>query len=194
VRDVLLAGFDALFVGAEVVVLFRQAEAALVDVGDLAGCVFEVLHGAVVEEDVRQTAIEVSDESGQVLFRAEGGDAIELGLDGGQATLVDGVGVQAAGVVVADLLLVGAGSGVGGRGFFDDFVQSLGIELEEIRELIELRQIGGNGVQFGVVAAGVLIEVDTRVGGLYPWRRGRSREWACIAERRQRETLFARSK
>ena len=139
VCDVLLAGFDALVVGAEVVVLLGQAEAALVGVGDFAGGVFEILLGAVIEEDADAHAIEVGDEGGQILFGMEGGDAIEFWLDGGEAALIDGVGVQAAGVVVADFLLVGAGGGVSGSGFLDDLMQRLSIELEEIRELIELR-------------------------------------------------------
>jgi hypothetical protein len=43
-------------------------------------------------------------------------------------------------------------------------VESLGVELEQIRELIEQRQIGRYGMELGIVAAGVLIEVDAGVG------------------------------
>jgi hypothetical protein len=89
--DVLLPGFDALLVGAEVVILFGEPEPALIDIGDLTGCVFEILLRAVIEKDSDGKAIEVSDEGRQVLFRLERRDAIELRLDGGEAAPVDGV-------------------------------------------------------------------------------------------------------
>ena len=163
---VLFAQFDAFVVGAEVVVLLRQPEAALIDVGNFAGGVFEILLGAVIEEDADAQAVEVGDEGGQLVFGVEGGDAIQLGLDRGEPALVDGVRIYASGIVVADLLLVSAGGGVSCCGFFDDLMEGLGIELEEIRELIERRQVAGNGMQFGETAACVLIEVDARIRGL----------------------------
>jgi hypothetical protein len=39
------------------------------------------------------------------------------------------------------------------------------VELDKILELIEFRQVGGNGMQFRKVAAGELVEVDARIGG-----------------------------
>ena len=165
VSNILFPGFDTLVVGAKVVILLRKPEAALVDVGDFAGRVFEILLGAVIEEDANAHAIEMSDERGQLLPGLESGDAIQFRLDGGQAALVDGIGIHAGGVVVADLLLVGASGGVRGCRFFDDLMQRLGVELEKVGELIELRQIGGDGMQFCEVAAGVLIEVAAGIGG-----------------------------
>ena len=42
--DILFAGLDALIVGAQVVVLLGKAKSTLIDVGNLAGGVFEILH------------------------------------------------------------------------------------------------------------------------------------------------------
>ena len=65
VGDVVGAELYVLFFCAQVVVLFRQVEAILLDEGDLLGGVLEVLLLAVSEEDVDAEALPFSDECGE---------------------------------------------------------------------------------------------------------------------------------
>ena len=69
VSDVLGANLGVLVAGAQVVVLLRQAEAALLDEGDLLGGVLEVLLLAVAEEGVDADALELADECGELGVR-----------------------------------------------------------------------------------------------------------------------------
>jgi hypothetical protein len=75
---VLLAELDVLVAGAQVVVLLRQAEAALGDFGDLFGGVLEVLLLAVSEEGVGAVALEFAEERGKL--RAAGRAAVEVSM------------------------------------------------------------------------------------------------------------------
>ena len=126
VGDVLFADLDVLVAGAQVIVLLGQAQAALLDEGDLLGCVFQVLLLAVAEEDVDAFALQLADQGGKLdsASRAvvEGVDLIEQGPDGLEAGGVDGVGVHAGLEVVADLLLVGRACGAAGLSLFEDGV------------------------------------------------------------------------
>ena len=106
VGDVLVADLLILVAGAGVVVALGETEAALADVGDLPGGVFEVERGRVAEEDVDAVALELAGEIGEAGL-GDAVDLVEQGLDGGEALLFDDSGVHAGGVVVADLLLVG---------------------------------------------------------------------------------------
>ena len=88
---------DVLVAGAEVVVLLRQAEAALLDEGDLLGGVLEVLLLAVAEEgvDAVRCSSPMRAASWARLAGGEGVDLVEQRLDGLEAGGVDGGGVHA---------------------------------------------------------------------------------------------------
>ena len=66
VGDVLGADLGVLVACAQVVVLLRQAKAALLDECDLFGGVLEVLLLAVAEEGVDADALELADEGGEL--------------------------------------------------------------------------------------------------------------------------------
>jgi hypothetical protein len=162
--DVLVAELLVLVAGAGVVVALGKAEAALIEGSDLPGCVLEVLHLAEGEEDVDAHALEFAGEVGE---SGLGGaiDLTEQGLDGSEAFLVDERGVEAGGVVVADLLLVG---GTAGRGLLvlgEDAAELLVVDVVEDVELVDAALVGGDGVVGGEAAAGELVEVLAGVGG-----------------------------
>ena len=90
----------------------------------------------------------------------------EVGLDGGEALLLDGVGVHAGVVVVADLLLVGgAGGAVVVAAFSRMPREVLGVDVEEGGELVVGALVGGDGVVGGEAAAGEFVEVVAGVDG-----------------------------
>ena len=107
VVDVLLAELDVLVAGAGVVVALGEAEAGLIDEGDLLGGVLEVLHLTEAEEDVDAVALELAGERGEAVFGRpcrSGRRAAEWTPDPFWSMTI---GVHAGGVVIADLLLVG---------------------------------------------------------------------------------------
>ncbi len=154
--------------GAEVVVLLRQAEAALRDFGDLFGGVLEVLLLAVSEEDVDAVALQLSEQGGE--FGATGGTSIESvdlvqhRLDGGEAFGLDERGVHAGLEVVADLLLVGRAGSAAGFGLLQDRVQFLRVDVVEHVEGVDVGLVGRDGVVRVEVAAGELVHVGAGVG------------------------------
>ena len=92
-----------------VVVLGRQAQAALEGEADLHLGVLEVRLGAEREHLLVALAEALVEIVGHVLAVLQRGDGIELGLDRVEAGLLDGRLVHARGVQVADLLLDRAG-------------------------------------------------------------------------------------
>ena len=164
VLHVLVTELLVLGAGAGVVVALGEAEAALIDGGDLLGGVLEVLLLAEAEEDVDVEALELADE-GEEVGLGDVVDLVEEGLDGGEALLVDEGGVHAGGVVVADFLLVGSAGRVGRGVLGEDAVELLGVDVCEGVELVDAGLVGGNGMVLGEVAAGELVEVVAGVGG-----------------------------
>jgi len=71
---------------------------------------------------------------GELRSRLDGGDAVELGLDGGEAALVDGGRVHERGVEVGDAASIGVRGSVGFRCIGDDagdlLVGAVGHEVE----------------------------------------------------------------
>ena len=163
VLDELVANLDVFGAGAGVVVALGQAEAALADDGDLLGGVFEVLSFAEAEEDADAVALELAGEVGKSGL-ADLVDLVEQRLDGGEAFLLDEVGVHAGGVVVADLGLGGCAGGGGCGVGLEDVVEGLGVDVVEKVELVYAGLVGGDGMVGGEVAAGVLVEVGAGVG------------------------------
>ena len=103
--------------------------------------------------------MQMRDQRGQFFFRMQRRDPVQFTLDWRQTLLVDGVGVHAAAVVVADFLLVGSRSAMFRRCLLHDVMQRFCIELEEVHKLIELRHVRRNRMQLGEVPAGVLVEI-----------------------------------
>ena len=125
VLHVLGAGLLGGVSGAEIVVAFRQAQAALVDHGDLLAGILEILLLAKAHESVDADQLEAGEQFGQLVFALEGGNAIELRLQRFQSLLVDGVHIHAGGVGVADLLLIRSAAGAARGGLFQHGVQDV---------------------------------------------------------------------
>ena len=107
VGDEVLADFLALRVGFGVVVAVGQSEAAGVDADDHHAGILRILFSAGVEEVEAALIGALAQEGGDLFAILDGGDAVELRLERREAARVDGIGVHAGGVVVADLLLRG---------------------------------------------------------------------------------------
>ena len=103
------------------------------------------------------------DEVGLVL---DGGDAVEFGLERIESLGVGGLFVHAGAVVVADFLVDGAAIRAAGGGFLQNSSQRDEIAFVEFGEADPLGLVGGDFRILEPVAAGVLVEVDARVGGL----------------------------
>ena len=145
--------------GAKVVVLFRQPDAALIYVCDFSRGVFQILFHTETEEGLHTDALQVRDLRGHFVAGLNCCDAIQFRLYCRDASLLNASRIHAACIVVAYLLLVAAGRGMRRRSLLQNAVQRLQVELVDIAELVVRGQICGNGMQFAVVAAGVLVKV-----------------------------------
>ena len=165
VLHVLGAGLLGCVSGAEIVVAFRQAQAALVGHRDLLAGILEVLLFAKAHERVGGDQLEAGEQFGQLVFAFERGDAIELRLQRFQSLLVDGVHIHAGGIGVADLLLIRSAAGAASGGFFQHGVQDVFGVIGNHGAGAVSGTIVRNRIQLGKIAAGVLEEIGAGIGG-----------------------------
>ena len=175
-----LADLDGLGVGLQVVLAVGQREAALAERGDGAVGILGVRGRAEQEQRADAQTVQVGDLGHHVRLIAHRLDAVQLGLDGRDALLVDGRGVHATGEVVADLLVDRAAAGLHHGGALQDVELHLFVAVLQFGETSPAGAVGGERVLGDPVAAGVLVEVDARIDGLVhgggvdarlaPWR------------------------
>ncbi len=159
VGDILLTHFLELRVLLQVVVAVRQPEAGLADDDAVAVRILQIRRDIdVVERSESRRAEDCSDR----LFGGHAGDALQIGGDRREAIGFDGRLIHETCIVVADLLLRGAGRGMSGGGGLDDLAHAA---LGQIRELVE-RPVGGAvGRKLETVepfAVGIDVEVVSR--------------------------------
>ena len=164
VLDILVAHFLGLF--GEVVVLVGEAQAALVEVHDVLAGVFRVEARTGIEEAAEAVLVQVAKEGGQLGLVVELFDLLEVGQKLSVAALVDGHGVHAGIVEVADFLCHAALGGVGiVRGFIDDVLDELFVALVDFGEGSEGGVFFRNRVVFQPVVVGIAEEVVRRIDG-----------------------------
>ena len=167
VGDVLVADGNGPVVALGVIVAVGQAEAAGFGESDYILRILEVLVGTEVKEQAvgSQRGVQTGQQRGQILRRLHGRDLIEIRLQRLGAEPVDGGLVHTGAEVVADLLLVRVAAG----GLFGKLVENSPKELLIV--LIKLavdapaRLVGGDGIVLHPSTAGVLVEIDARIGG-----------------------------
>jgi hypothetical protein len=167
VLDEVGAQLDRLLVGLRVVLLGRQAQAALPGEADDHRAVLEVGERAEAEEAGQTRAVELGDETLEPLHVRHLVDAREVGREGlGAQRLARGL-VHAGGVEVADLLVDRAGLGAGLlRRLFEYLVQRLAVVLREDVEAAPRGEGRGNLGRLQPAAVGVLVEVVAGRGRL----------------------------
>src|SRR5215472_16666890 len=102
----------------------------------------------------------VSEKRGELRFAFQRGDAIELGLQGRDAFLLDSIGVHAGGVEVADLLLVGSPLCAARSSLVQhDLKLVLGV-LGDHGPGAEAGAVIRNGIKLGELPASELEEID----------------------------------
>ena len=164
VLHILLARLLGFRAGAEVIVALRQANPALIDHGNLFLRVLEILLLAVAEKCADVDHLVVREEIGQLLLAAQRRDAVKFWLQWLEAFGVDRIFIHAAGVVVADLLLVGGALRARLGSLVEQVLQNVLCVVVDHRELVVRRPVGRNGVELVEVSARVLIKVDASVG------------------------------
>src|ERR1039458_4032137 len=92
-------------------------------------------------------------------------DAGELGRDRREALRVDGFLIHTGGVVITDLLRDGIAAGRGLGGLFEDLMEDLEIALLQFVEAAPFGLVWRDGILLHPRAAGVLVEIDARIGG-----------------------------
>ena len=115
----------------------------------------------------------------------------QLRLDGASPLRVDSLLVHAGGIVIADLPRDGVALRVGLGGLFQDLAEHLALRSSELGKAPPARLVRGDRIALHPVAAGVLIEIGTRIAGLIhradvepEGRAARSRQSAsCWAQR-----------
>ena len=152
------------FAGIQVVVAVGERQTTLPCRGNLLRAVFLVLRDTHGEESTGAAAFLAGVIGGQVTQGTQGGDGLELRLERLRAELVDAVGVHAGAKVVAILLLQGRLRRL--RRGLQLAVQGVKVVVGKLVEAAPAHLIGGDGVLLHPVAAGVLVEVLTRVGRL----------------------------
>ena len=110
--------------------------------------------------------VQLADEHRQLRFVLERSNAFQHRLQRGRPLGVDAGLVHAGVVIVADLLVVGRTAGIVGRGLIENIAQDQLIAFVQFVEPAPFRLVRRNGIVLDPVAAGVLVEIDARVGGL----------------------------
>ncbi len=164
VRQVLFAQLDGLVVVFEIVVAIRQTKTALIECADHLLGVFRVLSGAEVKQRVDILAMKNDDFAQQLLFGLQSGDGVEVSFDRRDAALFDSGGIHAGREEIADLARHGVALRVVGRRLFEDVVERLAVPLGELVEAAPGRLVGWDRILCEPGSAGVLVEVDARVG------------------------------
>ncbi len=167
VGHVLVRISDALLIGLGVVVAIGQAQAARGGEGDDPRRVREVLIRAETEEEAAALGgqMHAAEVGGERRLRGEIPDLLEFRLQGCAARAIDGRGVHARAVVVADLRF---GSGARGRRRarrLEQASEELVVLVGEFSVNAPSGLVRGNGIVLHPSAADVLIEVDARIGG-----------------------------
>jgi ferrochelatase len=101
----------------------------------------------------------------------DGPDAVEFRFERRGASLFDGGGIHAGGVGVADLLIHRAAAGPLGSRVLQYSEQHFFVAIAHLREAGEARPVGRQRIAGDPATAGVLIEIDARVGRLVHGRR-----------------------
>src|SRR5208282_544517 len=92
-------------------------------------------------------------------FRFDGRNALEILFQRLGASFFDGTFVHAAGVVVADLLLIGASAGALGRRFFKNVAHDVFAALLQFVKAAPTGAVGGDRVLRLPLAAGVGVKI-----------------------------------
>jgi len=128
----------------------------------------------------------VGKQRGKLGGGGKGGDAVKLGLEGRNAELVDGGRVHATGVLVADLLFVGATrvfvagpAGCGRGGLLQNLPQVEAVEFMEFGKAAVGGLVRRQGIALEPAIATVAVEVVTGVDGFVDERRVEDAEFGC---------------
>ncbi|KWW40616.1 MAG: hypothetical protein F083_1542 [bacterium F083] len=164
VLDIFVAHLLRLF--NEVIIAVGQAEATLIEVHDVVFGILRVEAGTGIEETTETVLVEVAEQGGKLSLVFEGFDLLEIGEQLAIATLVDGDGVHASIIEIADLLGDAALDGVD---VFGDLVDN--VLNQDLVVLVNLGEgtIGGvlfrDGIVLDPVVVGITEEVFRRVDG-----------------------------
>ena len=125
--------------------------------------------------------MQVGEQRGEFGSRAERGNAVELGLERGNSQLVHGGRVHAAGVFIADFLLVGGarGGGRGRGGLLENLPEVQAVQLEELGEAAIAGLVGGQRIALEPAVATEAVKVVAGVYGLVDERRIEDAEFLC---------------
>ena len=164
VRDVLVAQRLVLGARLQVVLAFRQAEAALHGVRDVHRGILEVAERAEAEQRLDALRVPRVDERDDVFLRLQRVDLREVGLDRVVTGLLDARLIHRRGVEVADLLRVGARLGGFLRALLEDLLEEVQVALAHLVADAPGRVLGRDRVGVEPAAVGVAVEVRARRG------------------------------
>src|SRR5271165_5822668 len=135
-RNVLLALLLRFSVAAGVVVALGQAQAGGSVKADFRIRIAVVLTRAKAEEGVHANGVQVSQQSGKLVDCLQSCNPVEFGLERRESTLVDGRGIHATGILVADLLFVGGARSGGSRrgGLLENLLQMQAVQFIKLGE------------------------------------------------------------
>ncbi len=152
----------------------------------MLSCVFEVLKLTQSQKRIDVCQLEVCQERGEFILGFKRGNAIQFRLKRFQTLPVDGVGVGAGGVKVANFLLVCGAVRTSRRRFFEKAAQdALGL-IEQHVEVPVAGVVRGHGMELAEIAAGVLIEIHAGIRGFVDGRQVEPRRRCgrcCIGSR-----------
>ena len=168
-RQVSLAQLLGLGIILKIIITIRQAESALVGLGDHVRRVLEVLirtereQGSAAVE--RRRKLRGRGILREILLRLQTGDALQLRQQRLGAKLLNGCLVHARRVVVADLLGHGIARGAGFRRFFQNRSQLRAVFVLELAVRAPTRLVRRNRILLDPTAARVSVEIHARVNG-----------------------------
>src|SRR5271169_1882407 len=157
--DVFLPQFDRFRIVFEIVITVGHAQSALIDLSYDLARVLKVGSGIEAEQDIDTFAMQAHDLFRELFLRLDGRDALEVWLQGFGARFFDGTFVHATGVVVADLLLIGASAGAVGRRLLENVAHDVFAALLQFVEAAPAGAVGGNRVLRLPLAAGVGVKI-----------------------------------
>ncbi len=170
VRDVLCAELLRLLIVGEVVLAFRQAEAALAELRNLEVAVLRVGTGPEAEARGHALDPQMGHDAEHVGAGLDRGDEVEVRLQRLDPHRVDRILIHAAVVIIPHHLLERGGAGLQGSGALADGAQVGLVAFGQLGEAAPARLVGGDGRVLDPLAVGVaekiVLRFDRRIDGL----------------------------